>query len=88
MAQTLGAIQVNDEQWLALDIEAGFAVIDQQNSAQHLPQATNLKPYLMVLALKGCYTGQENGCPKIPWCNKRAMFQKVQVPLFLSLVKV
>lgn len=43
MAQSLGAIQVNDEQWLALDIEAGFAVIDQANSAQHLPQATNLQ---------------------------------------------
>ncbi len=70
MAQTLGAIQVNDEQWLALDIEAGFAVIDQQNSAQHLPQQPTYKPYLMVLALKRLLYRSRNGCPcKIPWCK-------------------
>ncbi len=76
MAQTLGAIQVNDEQWLALDIEAGFAVIDQQNSAQHLPQATNLQALPDGISFKkGCYTGQEMVArAKFRGANKRAMY--------------
>ncbi|SUC30534.1 tRNA-modifying protein ygfZ [Providencia rettgeri] len=76
MAQTLSAIQVNDEQWLALDIEAGFAVIDQQNSAQHLPQATNLQALPHGISFKkGCYTGQEMVArAKFRGANKRAMY--------------
>nr|VUD34134.1 putative global regulator [Raoultella sp. NCTC 9187] len=33
----------NSQQWLALNIEAGLPVIDSANSAQFLPQATNLQ---------------------------------------------
>ena len=32
----------NSQQWLALNIEAGFPVIDAANSGQFIPQATNL----------------------------------------------
>jgi hypothetical protein len=33
----------NSQQWLALNIEAGLPVIDSANSAQFIPQATNLQ---------------------------------------------
>lgn len=33
----------NSQQWLALNIEAGLPVIDAANSAQFIPQATNLQ---------------------------------------------
>lgn len=35
----------NSQQWLALDIEAGIPVIDTANSAQFIPQATNLQAF-------------------------------------------
>jgi folate-binding Fe-S cluster repair protein YgfZ len=41
----------NSQQWLALNIEAGLPVIDAANSAQFIPQATNLQA-LGVSALK------------------------------------
>src|SRR5699024_219170 len=60
LAETLNATQVSDQQWLALEIAAGFAVIDQENSAQHLPQAANLQAIPHGISFKkGCYTGQE-----------------------------
>ncbi|HGN1706170.1 TPA: tRNA-modifying protein YgfZ [Providencia rettgeri] len=76
MAQSLGATLVGDDQWLALDIEAGFAVIDQENSAQHLPQATNLQALPDGISFKkGCYTGQEMVArAKFRGANKRAMY--------------
>lgn len=76
IVQTLGAPQVSDEQWLALDIEAGFAVIDQENSAQHLPQAANLQALPDGISFKkGCYTGQEMVArAKFRGANKRAMY--------------
>lgn len=66
----------DDQQWLSLEIEAGYAVIDQENSAQHLPQATNLQalPYGISFK-KGCYTGQEMVArAKFRGANKRAMY--------------
>ncbi|MGG4610405.1 tRNA-modifying protein YgfZ [Providencia sp. Me31A] len=76
MVQSLGATLVDDNQWLALDIEAGFAVIDQENSAQHLPQATNLQALPDGISFKkGCYTGQEMVArAKFRGANKRAMY--------------
>lgn len=76
MVQSLGAALVDDNQWLALDIEAGFAVIDQENSAQHLPQATNLQALPDGISFKkGCYTGQEMVArAKFRGANKRAMY--------------
>lgn len=66
----------DDQQWLSLEIEAGYAVIDQESSAQHLPQATNLQalPYGISFK-KGCYTGQEMVArAKFRGANKRAMY--------------
>ncbi|RYA57708.1 tRNA-modifying protein YgfZ, partial [Enterobacter cloacae complex sp. 2DZ2F16B1] len=49
----------NSQQWLALNIEAGLPVIDSANSAQFIPQATNLQALGGISFKKGCYTGQE-----------------------------
>ena len=49
----------NSQQWLALNIEAGLPVIDAANSAQFIPQATNLQALGGISFKKGCYTGQE-----------------------------
>lgn len=76
LTHNLNTTQVSDAQWLSLEIEAGYAVIDQANSAQHLPQPTNLQalPYGISFK-KGCYTGQEMVArAKFRGANKRAMF--------------
>ncbi|MFP1811388.1 tRNA-modifying protein YgfZ [Lonsdalea quercina] len=63
------------EQWLALDIEAGYPVIDTANSAQFIPQATNLQALQGISFLKGCYTGQEMVArAKYRGANKRALY--------------
>ncbi|HHR5880381.1 TPA: tRNA-modifying protein YgfZ [Providencia alcalifaciens] len=76
ITDTLNAILVSDQQWLALEIAAGFAVIDQENSAQHLPQAANLQAIPHGISFKkGCYTGQEMVArAKFRGANKRAMY--------------
>lgn len=76
IADTLKAVQVADSQWLALEIAAGFAVIDQENSGQHLPQAANLQALPHGISFqKGCYTGQEMVArAKFRGANKRAMY--------------
>ncbi|HHR6078482.1 TPA: tRNA-modifying protein YgfZ [Providencia alcalifaciens] len=76
ITETLNATQVSDQQWLALEIAAGFAVIDQENSAQHLPQAANLQAIPHGISFKkGCYTGQEMVArAKFRGANKRAMY--------------
>ncbi|MBC8952924.1 tRNA-modifying protein YgfZ [Xenorhabdus sp. PB62.4] len=69
--------QLNDsQQWLALEIEAGFPVIDPANSAQLIPQATNLQAIKNGINFKkGCYTGQEMVArAKYRGANKRAMY--------------
>ncbi|EKT55885.1 tRNA-modifying protein YgfZ [Providencia sneebia] len=72
----LNATSVSDEQWLSLEIEAGYAVIDQPNSAQLLPQAANLQALPLGISFKkGCYTGQEMvSRAKFRGANKRAMY--------------
>ena len=45
----------NSQQWLALNIEAGLPVIDSANSAQFIPQATNLQALGGISFKKGCY---------------------------------
>ncbi|WBM59783.1 tRNA-modifying protein YgfZ [Providencia sp. PROV188] len=76
ITETLNATLVSDQQWLALEIAAGFAVIDQENSAQHLPQAANLQAIPHGISFKkGCYTGQEMVArAKFRGANKRAMY--------------
>ncbi|CAL4326491.1 tRNA-modifying protein YgfZ [Buchnera aphidicola] len=49
----------NSEQWLLLDIEAGFPVIDINTSKKFTPQAINLDKLKAISFQKGCYYGQE-----------------------------
>ncbi len=67
--------ELNDSgQWLALEIEAGYPVIDA-NSAQLIPQATNLQALEGISFSKGCYTGQEMAArAKFRGANKRALY--------------
>ncbi|MRS14266.1 tRNA-modifying protein YgfZ [Enterobacteriaceae bacterium RIT691] len=65
----------NSQQWLALNIEAGMPVIDTVNSAQFIPQATNLQALGGISFKKGCYTGQEMVArAKFRGANKRALW--------------
>lgn len=65
----------NSQQWLALDIEAGIPVIDAANSAQFLPQATNIQALGGISFKKGCYTGQEMVArAKFRGANRRALW--------------
>ncbi|WJD49649.1 tRNA-modifying protein YgfZ [Enterobacter sp. PGRG2] len=65
----------NSQQWLALNIEAGLPVIDAANSAQFLPQATNIQALGGISFKKGCYTGQEMVArAKFRGANKRAIW--------------
>lgn len=65
----------NSQQWLALNIEAGFPVIDAVNSAQFIPQATNIQALGGISFKKGCYTGQEMVArAKFRGANKRALW--------------
>lgn len=87
MAKLGEQAQYNDsEQWLALDIEAGYPVIDSANSAQFIPQATNLQALPAGISFsKGCYAGQEMVArAKYRGANKRALYwlagQAARVP--------
>lgn len=65
----------NSSQWLALEIEAGFPIIDAATSAQLIPQATNVQALNGISFKKGCYTGQEMVArAKFRGANKRALF--------------
>jgi len=65
----------DSRQWLALNIEAGLAVIDSANSNQFIPQAVNLQALGGVSFDKGCYAGQEMVArAKYRGANKRALY--------------
>jgi folate-binding protein YgfZ len=65
----------NSSQWLALEIEAGFPIIDSETTAQLIPQATNLQALDAISFKKGCYTGQEMVArAKFRGANKRALY--------------
>lgn len=65
----------NSQQWLAVNIEAGLPVIDAVNSAQFIPQATNIQALGGISFKKGCYTGQEMVArAKFRGANKRALW--------------
>lgn len=68
--------ELNDsQQWLTLDIEAGYPVIDAANSGQLIPQATNLQALEGISFSKGCYTGQEMVArAKFRGANKRGLY--------------
>ena len=71
-----GEAQFNNSlQWLALNIEAGLPIIDAVNSAQFIPQATNIQALGGISFKKGCYTGQEMVArAKFRGANKRALW--------------
>ncbi len=71
-----GEAQFNNSlQWLALNIEAGLPIIDAANSAQFIPQATNIQALGGISFKKGCYTGQEMVArAKFRGANKRALW--------------
>ncbi|WP_295164233.1 tRNA-modifying protein YgfZ [uncultured Buchnera sp.] len=51
---------LNDsKQWLLLDMESGFPIIDEKNTQKFLPQSINLTMLQAVSFNKGCYYGQE-----------------------------
>ncbi|WP_426576048.1 tRNA-modifying protein YgfZ [Xenorhabdus stockiae] len=66
----------NSEQWLALDIEAGFPVIEAAVSAQLVPQAVNLHNIEGGISFeKGMYMGLATiARTKYRGVNKRAMY--------------
>jgi folate-binding protein YgfZ len=68
--------ELNDShQWVALDIAAGYPIIDAINSGQLIPQATNLQALEGISFSKGCYTGQEMVArAKYRGANKRALY--------------
>lgn len=76
LSDALSLPDVSDTQWTALDIEAGYAVIDAATVNEFLPQATNLQSLPRGICFKkGCYTGQEMVArAKFRGANKRAMF--------------
>ncbi|WP_127958970.1 tRNA-modifying protein YgfZ [Serratia microhaemolytica] len=76
VTQLSGRAQFNaSRQWLALEIEAGYPVIDAATSAQLLPQATNLQALDGISFNKGCYMGQEMVArAKFRGANKRALY--------------
>lgn len=76
LVTTLKAETSNSGQWMALDIEAGYPIVDTPNMEQFLPQATNLQALpLSICFKKGCYTGQEMvSRAKFRGANKRAMY--------------
>ncbi|MEH2920454.1 tRNA-modifying protein YgfZ [Samsonia erythrinae] len=76
LEQLNGHVSLNDSrQWLTLDIEAGYPIIDSVNSAQFIPQATNLQALNGISFSKGCYAGQEMVArAKYRGANKRALY--------------
>ncbi len=79
-------VQLNgSQQWLSLDIAAGYPIIDAVNSGVFLPQAVNLQALDGISFTKGCYTGQETVArAKYRGTNKRALYwlagQSARVP--------
>ena len=74
--QLLGKVALNNcAQWQALDIEAGYPILEAQNSEQFLPQSLNLQALNSISFTKGCYSGQEMVArAKYRGANKYAMY--------------
>jgi tRNA-modifying protein YgfZ len=73
-----GAIEKTDQQWLALDIEANYAIIDNHYFTQFLPQALGLEKIEAISFKKGCYRGQEMVArAQYRGANKRSLFHLI-----------
>lgn len=51
--------QNNSNQWLTLEMESGFPIIDKKNIKTFVPQSINLNKLKAISFIKGCYSGQE-----------------------------
>lgn len=61
--------------WLKLDLEAGYAIIDTENMESLLPQACNLQYFDAISFDKGCYCGQEMVArAQFRGANKRGLY--------------
>lgn len=81
------AIFNNSQQWLALDIEAGYPLIDSATSGKLFPQAVNLQALGGISFNKGCYVGQEMVArAQYRGANKRAMYWLEGKANFLPVV--
>lgn len=68
----------NSKQWLSLDIEAGFPIIDKICSTRFTPQEINLDKLKAISFKKGCYYGQET--------IARIFFKKINKHFLCSLI--
>ncbi|AKC59832.1 tRNA-modifying protein YgfZ [Blochmannia endosymbiont of Polyrhachis (Hedomyrma) turneri] len=65
----------NEIQWTALDIEAGYPIINTQTSEKLIPQSVNLHILQGISFNKGCYIGQEIiARTQYKNTNKRALY--------------
>lgn len=73
---TFSDLMLYDESvWKALEMEAGYPLLDDRTMNMFLPQALNLQAIDAISFTKGCYTGQEMVArAKYRGANKRAMF--------------
>ncbi|MDX7985920.1 tRNA-modifying protein YgfZ [Xenorhabdus sp. 12] len=76
LAEKLQASLNDSQQWLALEMEAGFSVIETETSARFTPQATNLQAIEGSISFeKGMYMGLATVArTKYRGVNKRAMY--------------
>ncbi|WP_176701241.1 tRNA-modifying protein YgfZ [Gilliamella sp. wkB108] len=62
-------------EWLRLDLQAGYAIIDAENMQSLLPQACNLQYHDAISFDKGCYCGQEMVArAQFRGANKRGLY--------------
>lgn len=82
-----GVHGTSDEQWLSLDIEAGYPIIDEINFGQFLPQAMSLEKIGGISFDKGCYRGQEMVArAQFRGANKRALYRLIGTSPSLPVV--
>ncbi|WP_114766102.1 tRNA-modifying protein YgfZ [Vibrio rhodolitus] len=75
LVATSAAEKVAESLWRRFDIEAALPIVEQQEQAEHIPQALNLHALHGISFKKGCYTGQETVArAKYRGINKRGMF--------------
>ncbi|AFP85652.1 folate-binding protein YgfZ [secondary endosymbiont of Heteropsylla cubana] len=72
----MGQVQLNNsQQWLSLEIEAGYPIIDSANVEEFIPQAVNIQALGGISFTKGCYIGQEIVArAKYRGANNRALY--------------
>lgn len=60
----------NSQQWLALNIEAGFPVIDAANSGQFIHRRPISRRWAVSALKRLLYRTRDGGASKIPWCQQ------------------